>query len=221
MALHAPQTKDINFTPAPAGTHLARCIGIYDLGKQKKVYLEEVSWKPQLRLTFELPNCLMTEGELAGKPFIVSNNYTLSLHKNALLRRDIEGWANKKLSEENCSTLDILAFLGKPCTLNIVHNEGNGRTYANIASISPKMEGMDCPEAANPLISFEIANHTPEEWAALPEWLQNKINLLGAPDEAAPTASPAPTDTADEYFKQTTEVPNISDEDIPNEDIPF
>lgn len=215
MALHAPQTTDIDFTPAPDGTHVARCIGIYDLGMQKVVFQEEVKWKPKIRFTFELPNCLMTDGVLAGKPFIVSNNYTLSMHKNALLRRDVEGWAKKKLTEEACATLDILKFLGKPCTLNIVHNESNGRTYANIASISPKMEGMDYPEAINPLISFETGNHTQEEFEALPEWLQNKINLHGAPD------GPRPVDAVDEYFDQSITEPNIPDEDIPDDEIPF
>ena len=217
MALLAPQTTDFEFTPAPAGTQLARCIGIYDLGMQKVVFQEEVKWKPKLRFTFELPNCLMTEGEMAGKPFTVSNNYTLSLHQNALLRRDIEGWANKNLTDQSCATLDILKFLGKPCTLNIVHNENNGRTYANIASISPKMKDMECPPAINPLVSFEIANHTEEEFSALPEWLRNKINM----EQPQKTAdSKPPTDAVDEYFDQA--LPELKKiDDLPDEDIPF
>jgi hypothetical protein len=238
MALIAPQTTDFEFTPAPTGTHIARCIGIVDMGLQKVTFNNEVSWKHKVRFTFELPNCLMTDGEMAGQPFTVSNNYTFSLHKRSMLRRDIEGWANKKLTEETVATLDILKFLGRVCTLNIIHNESGDRLYANIASISPKMDGMTCPPAVNPLTSFEISNHTPEQFAALPEWLRNKINIEAPPTQpaqatphavyqhqaASPVASPAPaqaqTQGTQGQPQPVTQAPANNFDDF-DDDIPF
>lgn len=166
-----------DFEKAPSGMHIARCYMVAELGPQKSTWNDEVKWLQQVRLSFELPNALMTTGEYAGQPFSVSNNYTLSLGKKANLRRDLEGWRNRAFTDTELGGFDLHMVIGVPCMINVVHHESNGTVYANIASISPVMQGMACPPAVNKPVVFSIADSTPETFAALPEWLRNKINL--------------------------------------------
>lgn len=166
-----------NYDPAPAGTSVARCIKIVDLGTQKKEYNGEVKHQKQVMFTWELPEELIPDGDLAGKPFAVNQTYTQSLNAKSNLRRDLEAWRGRKFSQTELDNFDLENVLGKPCMLNIVHVQRGENTYANIASIMPLPKNMSAPEQINPSVMFSLAQFDPAKYEALTEWTKKKIAL--------------------------------------------
>jgi hypothetical protein len=72
---------------------------------------------------------------------------------------------------------------------------------------------MEVPKAEGDLIGFDCRNHTPEEYNALPEWLQKKVDAGLAQiqaDEAAQAAQAAATDAGP-----------AKGDDFTDDDIPF
>lgn len=139
-----------SFTPAPVGTHVARCIKLIDLGTQHGEYMGEPTRRNQVLVTWELPEESIT---VDGKdvPQTTSKFYTNSLGEKANLRRDLEGWRGRTFSEAELDRFDLEAVLGKPCLLTIVGAE-NGKT--KVASVSGLARGMECPPQVNKSFSF-------------------------------------------------------------------
>ena len=178
MSLNASAKSGTVSTPAPAGAHIARCVRVVDLGTQISDGQYGVKVQPKLMLTWELPNELHVFKEENGpEPFVVSQEYTLSLGEKAKLRAHLQAWRGKPFTNEELEGFDVSKLAGVPCTLNIIHavSEKNGNVYANIASIAPMMKGLTCPPAILPVIVYDIAEKRSKKFEALPEWVRNKI----------------------------------------------
>ena len=170
LAQNPKATSD--FQIAPAGNHVAICYQMIDLGQQYSAAYDK--WQPKLLLGWELPHETMSD----GRPFMVSSRYTASFHEKALLRRDLESWRGRPFTDEELMGFDLKAVLGKPCMVNVVHNQANnGKTYANVKSIAALPKGMEVPEQINSTMVFEFDSNgiDLEKFYALPEWLQNVI----------------------------------------------
>lgn len=141
------------FEQAPVGTEVARCIKIIDLGTQKNEFQGEVKFKAQTLISWELPNALMTDGEHAGKPFIVSKFYTTSLHEKSTLRHDLAAWRGRDFTAEELKGFDPKNILGKPCMLSLVKAE-SGKT--KVASVMAVMKGMEVPEQTSQSVFFSM-----------------------------------------------------------------
>lgn len=139
-----------SFTPAPVGTHVARCIRLTDLGTQHGEYKGQPTRRNQVLITWELPDEMI---EIEGKevPVTTSRFYTNSLGEKANLRRDLEGWRGKAFTEDELQRFDLMNILGKPCMLTIVGGE-NGKT--KVASVSGLPKRTECPPQVNPSFSF-------------------------------------------------------------------
>jgi hypothetical protein len=74
------------FEAAPIGNHVGRCIGLIDIGTQQGEYQGKTTHARKVVVRWELPNELISEGDWAGKPFVVSKFYTASLSEKANLR---------------------------------------------------------------------------------------------------------------------------------------
>lgn len=144
-----------DFQPHPVGMTIARCIRLIDLGTQESNYMGQRKKVAKVRLVFESAT-LMDEGEMAGKPFLVSNTYTASLHEKSTLRKNLESWRGRKFTAEELEGFDLKNILGKPCMLNLIHEEREGKQYANVSSISPLMASMTAPKAVNPLVYLSL-----------------------------------------------------------------
>lgn len=174
MALNIKETKKEGFKILSAGTHTARLTQIIDLGTQDHEYMGEAKTRQRVFFTFEFPNELLPD----GRPMVQGNEYTLSLADKAILKPIVEGILGKKLSDAEKANFDIEEFkklLGTPCMVSIVHNEKDGNTYANIATVSPLMKGLVAPEQINPSVMYEVSQKEDETFAKLPEFLQKKI----------------------------------------------
>ena len=167
-----------DFKIAPAGLHMARLYSIIDLGHQSVEWSGETKIMHKVVLTFELHGDdnngkpLKTDD---GKPLIVSKRYTVSLGDQATLRKDLESWANKKMSSTDRINFDLKTLLNKFCMVNISHSE-DGK-YANISGISPIPSALKnaVPDGINQINHFWLHNYDQAKFDALPKYYREKI----------------------------------------------
>lgn len=184
-----------NFTPCPAGTFLARCCRIIDLGTQSTEYQGEVKPAHKALITFEVtdPDTFTDSGGC----FTVSKRYTASLHEKAALRRDLEAWRGAKFSDAELQRFDLASVLGKTCLLSIVHVDKDGKTFANIGGVMKAPKGMTGSEPSEPLLHFDLAAPNWNIFDTLGEKL--KAQIAASPEYKAARAKPvsASADAAD------------------------
>jgi hypothetical protein len=88
-------------TPAPEGTHTARCFAVIDLGTQTSEWQGQQVSKRKVLLGFELPDELHTFDEKEGpKPFSIWSRFTASLHPKGQLRPMLEAWRGRAFTKE-------------------------------------------------------------------------------------------------------------------------
>lgn len=196
MALIAVATAGGDFERTPAGNHVARCYAVVDLGMQSRTFQGVESHKRIVRISWELPNELMSD----GRPFSISANYTLSLSEKANLRRDLQSWRGRAFTDEELQGFDLFTILGAPAMVNVVHNESNGKTYANVGSVSPMPKGMTAPPLVNEAIKFSLDEYDERVFNSLPDWLQAKINVHGVQSPHSVSSNNPPPAAPDEYF---------------------
>ncbi len=158
----------------PAGTHVARCFSVIDIGTQSDDFGE----RHKIRVTWELPDELAVFSEDKGEqPFVISKDYTLSLYEKANLRHDLEGWRGKQFTADELKGFDIFTLIGVPCLLTVIHkaSKNGDKTYANVNGISRLAKGMNCLEQINPTVSYAITDGENSVFRQLPEWLRKKI----------------------------------------------
>jgi len=175
MGLFAKETgSGQDYDPIPAGLHQAICYRFFDLGthfnetfgkKARKVLL---MWElPEQRIGIE------RDGETLDLPRATSKQYTLSLHKKANLRHDLESWRGKQFTAGELQGFDLTKILGVNGTLQMIHVTKGDKTYSNISNVLPLVQGeQQAPE--NPINYFSFDEHTelPEN---TPDWIAGII----------------------------------------------
>jgi hypothetical protein len=163
-----------DFHPCPSGSHAAVVTMVVYLGLQPGSQMYP-SPRPKVYIRFEVPaeRAVDDEGKDLG-PAIVGEFYTASMNEKAKLREHLEGWAGKTMTDAQAEQYDVASILGKACMISVKHTEKEGKTYANIASISALPKGMPKPEPEGKLILWD--DEHPQAWDDLPEFLQTKIN---------------------------------------------
>jgi len=169
-----------DFKTVPAGNHLAVCSMVVGLGKQlvqSQVYGDKV--KPQIYVAWELPHEKVEwtdkDGNERSGPMRIGKTYTLSLHENAQLRADLESWRGRAFTEEERRGFDINKLAGVPAMVNVLHAERNGKTYANVAGVTPLPKGMEKPALSDTSLLYDDDEFR-HNFEYLPEWLQKKID---------------------------------------------
>lgn len=163
------RNSDKDFPKAPTGTHVARCYQVIDLGHQKIVWQGREKWQPKILISWEL----LGEDKMEdGRPFSVSNRYTLSLSEKSALRPILEAWRGKAFTETEADAFDVAKVLGAYCMLTVVHNNSNGKTYANVAGVLAMPKGMPKPAGVNKDLYFNLDDG---DVSVLPEWLQKIV----------------------------------------------
>lgn len=137
-----------DFVPLSAGTHLAICIGVHDVGIQPgKIFGD----KHQCVIIWEVDERI-PEGEAKGKRYTISKRYTVSLSDRSHLRKDMETWLNRKLSTQEIENgFDIETAVGKPCQLSVSHAQKGGRTYTNVEAVIALPKGIPALKNENAL----------------------------------------------------------------------
>lgn len=157
----------------PAGTHVARCISVIDLGTQPTPFGDA----HKISVTWELPNEQAVFSQEKGEqPFVIAKDYTLSLYEKANLRHDLESWRGRQFTDTELKGFDVAKLIGVPAMLSVVHKTTQkGKTYANVAGVSAMPKGMVCPPQINPSVEYSIRDGENDVFDSLPEWLQKKI----------------------------------------------
>lgn len=154
--MYMPPNNGGDFTPPPAGTHLAVCYRVIDLGTQQVDWQGETKQQHKLMLSWELPDEKMDD----GRPFSISQRYTFSSHEKARFRQDLEAWRGAKFTEADLAGppngFHVRKLLGVPCLLTVVHNVKQGKTYANISAVTKIMKGMQAPPLVNEKVYFSL-----------------------------------------------------------------
>lgn len=209
------------FENSPPGNHIARCYGVIDLGTQSHSFQGE-SWSQRdVRISFELPNELMTgiyNQESKGKPFSVGCTVKQSLHSKARLRALLKGWRGRDFTPEELKGFDLKSIIGKACRVNLVASPDG--QFTNIEGISPlgklkdaggKMVLEPCPKQVNKSVYFclepdefdvamlgQLSEKTQEKIRKSPEWqaLASREKQPEAPEEPAEGEAAADSDVA-------------------------
>lgn len=199
------------FEQPPIGAHVARCVRIIDIGTQKGEYQGLPTFKRQLVIAWELPNELMTAGDHAGKPFIVSKFYTASLHEKAGLRKDLAAWRTRDFTEEELKGFDVKALLGKACMVSLILSD-KGKAKINAVMALPK--GTQVPAQATPTLNFSLDDFNQATFDGLSDGYKK---LITASPEYHQIKNPHPV----EPNQQRQPAPVASGFDDMDDDIPF
>lgn len=233
MGLNVSAPQEIDFETVPPGQYAARCYMVADLGLHRVMFNNEEKFQPKVRISWELPTQLMQD----GRPFSISARHTLSLSTKSNLYKDLIAWRGRPFTDEELEVFDLFKLVGAKCLINVVHNEKDGTTYANIGSIMPLPKEMACPDMVNTPVKFAIDDPEHCDYLLLPEWLQKKINMDGmkafenTPEPAAVSPQRLPVSPHAVYEEQQAATPQenlqrqaagtaIPDE-IVEDDIPF
>lgn len=173
MPITLPEEQKFELTPS--GAHVAICYRVIDLGTQLIEFKGEQKKQHKIMISWELPTELMTEGPHAGKPFSIHKRYTLSSSDRGNLRQDLEAWRGAQFSHEDFGKFDIAVLIGKPCMLNIIHSEKNGRVNANISSLMRLPKGMTAPQLVNAPVQFSLTSFDPLVYNSLSDNLKATI----------------------------------------------
>ena len=169
--MYLPKPSGGDFELAPAGTHLATCYRVIDIGTQKSTFNGKEKEQHKILISWELADEFMAD----GKPFMIGQRYTWSMSEKATLRKHLEGWRGKTFGDADFAGppngFNIRNILGKPCILTIAHKQEGESTYANITGVGKIMKGMPAPPpTVNPQMFL---------WLEAGAWDVNAFNFLG------------------------------------------
>ena len=183
MGFVAKDSGGGNFKRVPSGVHIGRCFSLIDLGTQHTEGQYGVKLQHKLRIGWELFGEDENGGPLTidvdGKqmPLTISKSYTVSLHEKSSLRKDLSAWRGKDFSEEEAKAFDVSKLLGAYCMVNVTTSETNGKTYSNVAGLTPLPGALKNakPAPVHAVQSFDLDNPDMELFASFHEKLQEAI----------------------------------------------
>jgi hypothetical protein len=95
--------------------------------------------------------------------------------KKSNLRPFVEGIIGTSLSDDEAYAFELEDLMGRACLLNVVHEEKNGNTYANIHNASPLPKSLKAPEMVNEAKVIDVDSASAAEIDALPTFIKDKI----------------------------------------------
>jgi hypothetical protein len=244
MPLHYPaKSGGVDFDPVPAGSHIAVCDCVCDLGLQSGSTLYPQA-KQQVYVRWELPNERIEftkDGKKQVGPMVIGKTYTASMNEKATLRHHLESWRGRQFTDEEAAQFDVAAVLGKPCMLTVMHTQKGDKTYANITGIGPLPKGIDRKTIIPEIAAVVYSPDNTATYQQLPEWLRKKIDAQILPEKPAEPQAPPPEDydncnwyastdsttifqaTSDDSLEITyADLPdNMQDDEVDGQTIPF
>lgn len=192
-----------NIVPAPAGNHMAVCVGVVVLGTIEQKYKEHVKRDLTVRLWWELVNEKHVFDEAKGpEPFRIWKDFKLSMNAKSNLRKNLESWRGTKFTEQEAKVFNIGKLLGVACLCNVVHqnSKSTGNVYAQVATVTPVPKGTVVPAPVSPILKFNWKKPNKREtfmqeaYDKLPKFVQEKIQtsdewaeLMGGTTQASTT----------------------------------
>jgi len=199
-----------NFKRVPAGAYIGRCYSLIDLGSQLTDGQFGKKIQHKIKLGWELfgddeqGNPLTIDVDGVEMPMTISKNYTVSLHEKANLRKELSAWRGRDFTEEEAKAFDVSKLLGAYGMVNVTTSETNGKTYSNVAGLTPIPSALKNakPASVHKDLLFNLDNPDMAVFNTFYDKLKEQIK-----------ASP-------EWCSKTGEAPTDFSSD-PDEDIPF
>lgn len=199
MGFVASDSGGSNYKRVPAGAHVGRCFSLIDLGTQLSSgqYGEKLQHKIQIKWELfgedEQGAPLVSDD---GSPMTISKSYTLSLSDKASLRKDLASWRGRDFTEEEAKAFDVTKLLGAYCMVNVTTSENNGKTYTNVAGLTPLPSALKNSKP-NPVHENVIFNLDDPDWTLF-ESFHDKLKeaIKRSPEYAQ--ASGTMTETSEE-----------------------
>ena len=172
-----------NFKRVPPGAYIGRCYSLIDLGTQLSTgqYGEKLQHK--IRIGWELfgedenGEPLTVEVDGHTMPMTISKSYTVSLHEKAGLRKDLAAWRGRDFTEEEAKGFDVQKLLGVYCMVNVTSSETNGKTYSNVAGLTPLPGALknSKPAPVHEIVVFDLDAPDMKVFDSFHEKLQEAI----------------------------------------------
>lgn len=144
----ASKTNDEGFERPPPGNHLARLVGMFDLGTQRTEFNNVERWQHRVYFVWELLTEVMSGTK--GVNHTIGIDLTFSLNEKAKMRRFIESRLGRAIPDG--ADYDISAELGQPCMLNVVQNG----EYVKVDGVSALPRGMAVPNSQRTPIALSL-----------------------------------------------------------------
>lgn len=183
MGFIAKDSGGGDFKRVPAGAYIGRCYSLIDLGTQLTTgqFGEKLQHKIQIR--WELfgedeqgqPLTVVVDGK--EMPMTISKGYTVSLHEKSALRRDLAAWRGRDFTDEEAKAFDVSKLIGVYCMVNVTTSETNGKTYSNVAGLTPLPGALKNakPAPVHENIIFNLDEPNMEVFSKFHEKLQEAI----------------------------------------------
>jgi hypothetical protein len=183
MGFVAKDTGGGNFKRVPPGAYIGRCFSLIDLGTQttsgqfgeKSAHKMRIGW--ELFGEDEQGEPLTIDVHGKQMPLTISKSYTVSLHEKAALRRDLSAWRGRDFSEDEARGFDVVKLLGAYCMVNVTQSESNGKTYSNVAGLTPLPGALKNakPPGVHEFVRFDLDDPDMEVFNSFHEKLQEAI----------------------------------------------
>ena len=183
MGFTAKDSGGGTFKRVPAGAYIGRCYSLIDLGTQLTTgqYGEKLQHK--IRIGWELfgedeqgqPLTVDVDGK--EMPMTISKSYTVSLHEKASLRKDLAAWRGRDFTDDEAKAFDVSKLVGAYCMVNVTTSETNGKTYSNVAGLTPLPGALKNakPAAVHEHVLFDLDNPDMDVFSKLHDKLQEYI----------------------------------------------
>ena len=174
MSLTVSEKSGPSTPPIPAGTYLAVCSMMVDLGLQYNERFGNTQQK--VLIGWEIPGeTIEIDGE--EKPRMISKQYTASLSAKATLRKDLESWRGKSFTPEELKAFDMKTIVGASCMLSIIHAKSTttGNPYAKISGVMAVPKGMPRATLSEPPITLDLDTCDLADVQKLPNWIAEMI----------------------------------------------
>ena len=183
MGFTAKDTGSVDFKKVPPGVYIGRCYSLIDLGTQLTTGQYGEKMQHKIKISWELfgdddagqPLTILVDGK--EMPLTISKNYTVSLHEKAGLRKDLAAWRGKDFTEEEAKAFDVSKLMGAYCMVNCTISETNGKTYTNVAGLTPLPGALKNvkPAPVHENIIFDLDKPDMKAFNAFYEKLQDMI----------------------------------------------
>lgn len=183
MAFIASDSGGGNFKRVPAGAYIGRCYSLIDLGTQLSSGQFGEKLQHKIRIGWELfgedengePLTVDVDGR--EMPMTISKSYTVSLHEKSGLRKDLAAWRGRDFTDEEAKGFDVSKLIGAYCMVNVTTSETNGKTYSNVAGLTPLPGALknSKPAPVHDHVVFDLDKPDMAVFNSFHEKLQNAI----------------------------------------------
>lgn len=177
MALAAKNYSKKKQDAPQGGTHMARLVGLTDLGHQPGFEYQgkEIESAFKVDFTYELPNSTMEDGRPHWVTETVKVNDFEATKPGGITSTMMARVRSIDPENESDNGKDLTKLLGKPCMVTVTISD---KGYANVkgqAAVTAIPMGMEVPPLANDTFSFDMDSPDMDRWEAFPEFKQDII----------------------------------------------